>query len=342
MLYPPDILKVYLESKKDIIGSIYFKRSEPYDPVVFVKGKNPVKPYQIVDVTKLPKNALVEVDGLGFGGLFVRTNVYRAMTGRDKLGRLDMWMKYGNNFGIPEEMKDQESHDLIFCKMAQKYGFKIYVHTGIQSIHIGEKMIEMKDWKRSPSRNLKNTRVAVIMPTTKIDMANMAVKKMQERAGKPADYFIIEDFERNGFVNVVNDFVRSNKDYDYYVYVAQDAYAGEWWLKYALDEIMDKDAGLLAFNDGKWNGKLAAFGMVEREWMLQNYGGDLFYKGYNANYCDVELTLLAMRDNKFAYTGESVMVEFDFNKHGVNRKDKRLFNKRKMLLFNSSLQGLFE
>jgi len=328
MLYPPDILQKFVESKKDIVGSVYFKRAEPYDPVVYMKGTNKKKPYQIIDV-------LFEVDGLGFGGMFVKTKVYKKMKGLDK------WMRYGHNFGIPEEMEQQESHDLIFCKTAQKYGFKLYVHTGVQAMHIGEKIVEMKDWKRSPARNPRNTKIAVIMPTIDLEMANRTVIQMQVKAGKHADYFVIEDFERNGFVNVVNDAVHKLTDYDYYVYVAQDAYAGEWWLKYALDEIIDRDAGLLAFNDGKWNGKLAAFGMVEKNWMKQNYKGDMFFKGYNANYCDVELTLLAMRDNKFSYTPESVLVEVDYKKHGVNLKDKDLFNKRKIALFNSSLQELF-
>ncbi|MBU3748639.1 MAG: hypothetical protein FGM36_15310, partial [Burkholderiaceae bacterium] len=221
MLYPPDIIKAYLKSKKDIIGSIYFKRAHPYDPVVYVKGKNPKKPYSMVDVTKLPKNKAVEVDGIGFGGMFVKTKVYKKMKGLDK------WMRYGKNFGIPIEMKDQESHDLVFCKTAQKYGFKIYVHTGVQSIHIGEKLVEMKDWKRTPAQNLRNTKIAVIMPTINVEMATRAIEQMKSRAGKVADYFMIEDYERNGFINVVNDFVHKFK-YDYYVYVAQDAYAGEW------------------------------------------------------------------------------------------------------------------
>lgn len=334
MLYPPDILEKYLASKKDIIGSVYFKRSEPYDPIVYLKGPNPKKPYQILDVTKLPKNQPFPVDGLGFGGMYVDMKVYKAM-GDDK------WMHYGKNFGIPMELEDQESHDLIFCKTAQKYGFKLFVHSGVQSIHIGEKMIEMKDWKRSPSKNPKKSTIAVIMPTTDKVMAQRALDRMQMKAGTLAEYFLIEDFERNGFIATMNDAVH-NLDYDYYVYTAQDAYAGEWWLKYALDEMMDKEAGLLAFNDGKWNGNLAAFGMVEKNWMKTNYKGDMFSKYYKSHYADVELTLLAMRDGKFAYNPEAVLVEVDYNKHGVNEKDRELFNTRKTQLFNSDLQQLFQ
>lgn len=334
MLYPPDILVQYIKSKKDIIGSVYFKRSPPYDPVVYMKGKNKKKPFQILDVTKLPKNQPFPVDGLGFGGMFVKTKVYK------KMGK-DMWMRYGKNFGVPVEMEDQESHDLVFCKMAKKYGFKMFVHSGVQSIHIGEKMVEMKDWERSASKNPQGSKIAVIMPTTDLKKAQMAITKMQMTAGTPADYFIIEDFERNGFIATMNTAVRKMKDYDYYVYVAQDAWAGEWWLKYALDCMMDKDAGLLAFNDGKWNGRLASFGMVQREWMVKNYKGDMFSKHYKSHYADVELTLMAKRDNKFAYTAESVLMEVDPEKHGVNLNDQKLFNIRKAQLFNTDLAKEF-
>jgi hypothetical protein len=334
MLYPPNMLEKYIQSRKKIIGTVYFKRSPPYDPVVYLKGKNKFKPYQILDVTKLPPDKPFEVDGLGFGGMFVKTEVYRKM-GKDK------WMHYGKNFGIPEEREDSESHDLIFCKTAQKYGYKLYVHSGVYSKHIGEKQIELKDWQRTASKNPLKSKIAVIIPTTDLNMANRAMERMQEKAGTPADYYIIEDFERNGFISVMNDAVHNLPDYDFYVYAAQDAYAGEWWLKYALDAMIYKDAGLFAFNDGKWNGTLAAFGMVDKVWMKKNYKGDMFSKYYKSNYADIELTLMAIRDGKLAYNPESLLIEVDWNKHYPNQDDQLLFNKRKRQLFNSDLQELF-
>lgn len=337
MLFPPQILKMMVDADVDVIGSIYCKRSAPYDPCVYYKGGRKETPYKVIDVTKLTGKDPVEVDGLGFGGMYVKTQVYKDM-GDEK------WMRYGRNFGIPYEMEDQESHDLIFCKTAQKYGKKIYVHPQIKAIHIGEKLVEVKDWERTASVDPTGKTIAVLLPSINHEKAEKAVKLMQLRAGKQADYYIIDDVDRSGFMSVINDAVK-RLDYDYYIYTAEDAYAGWRWLKIAFDHITDKGAGLLGFNDGKnmrFNDRLATFGMVEKNWMKQNYGGDLFFSGYHSHYADVELSLMAIRDGRFAYTPTSVLCEVDYDKHSVNEKDKDLFNKRKKLFFNTELQNLFE
>lgn len=331
MIYPPDILVEFIKSDKDIIAPVYFKRSEPHDPIVYLRGGSKETPYQIVDVTKI--KGVTEVDGVGFGGMFVKTSVYKAL-GDEK------WMHYGRNFGIPIPMEDQMSHDLVFCETAKKHGFKVHVHGGIHAIHIGDKMVEMKDWIRRPSIDLSPKTIAVVIPSINIERANMVVDVMQKRAGRDADYYVVEDIDRSGFMATMNDFVKNN-EYDYYVYAAEDSFPGWMWLKRAYDKAVEKDAGLIAFNDGKNSGNLATFGMVERKWMESIYGGDIFYSGYHSHYGDTELTVYAIRDNKLAYDPEACLVEVDYKKHGVNIKDKELYNKRKMTLFNSSLQELF-
>jgi hypothetical protein len=111
--------------------------------------------------------------------------------------------------------------------------------------------------------------------------------------------------------------------------VAQDAYPGRQWLSRALTAL-GEDKSLLGFNDGKWAGALAAFGLVRRSWALQNYQGNLFYEGYSQHYEDVELTLLAMQENVYAYDPNSVLTEVDWGKdrRQVHQADKVLFKQR--------------
>jgi hypothetical protein len=115
------------------------------------------------------------------------------------------------------------------------------------------------------------------------------------------------------------------------VYAAQDAFAGRLWLQHALQGVSaNPKARLLAFNDGKWFGQLAAFGMVQREWVLGLYGGCLFYPGYRHHYGDVELTLLARQQQALAYHPHALLVEVDPLKDGrpVNEADRARFLNR--------------
>lgn len=327
MVYPPDILVNLINSKVDICGSVYFKRSEPFDPCVYVDSENPFKPYKIVDIHKLPLNTVVEVDGLGFGGLFVKMSVYDSM-GENK------WMRYGKNFGIPGEKEDQLSHDLVFCRTAKKYGHKIYVHSGVKCGHIGEKIVTIDDWDQKKEAEM-GKKIAVIIPSIDVEKAQKTVEQLKKRAEFPAEYYIIEDKERTGYIQTINNAIK-NIDADFYVYTAEDAYAGIGWLKIAYECIERLNGGLFAFNDGKNMGTLATFGMVRKDWLetIYEYEGNLFYKGYKSHYGDTELSIVARQQKKLVTAMESVLMEVDYNKHGVNVDDKKLYNERKLKGFD--------
>ncbi|MEA2037299.1 MAG: hypothetical protein U9O94_07335 [Nanoarchaeota archaeon] len=139
-IYPVDIVDKLVSADVDIIGSVYYKRNEPYHPVVYLKNKKKNKPYTSVGLQDHPKVHL-EVDGIGFGGMLVKMGVYR------KLGD-DKWMRYGKNFANPSKPEHSETHDLVFCQIAQKYGYKIYVHNGVRCLHLSEVAIGEKDYER--------------------------------------------------------------------------------------------------------------------------------------------------------------------------------------------------
>jgi hypothetical protein len=130
-------------------------------------------------------------------------------------------------------------------------------------------------------------------------------------------------------------------------YVAQDAFAGRQWLRLAV-EALGSERVLLGFNDGKWAGALAGFGLAQRAWAQGNYAGSFFYPGYQRHYADAELTLYAMQCGKYAYDANSVLLEVDWHKDQsqVDAADRQLFLERKASSFEGKithpqLLGLF-
>ena len=117
---------------------------------------------------------------------------------------------------------------------------------------------------------------------------------------------------------------------EFLIYTAEDAFAGRWWLRFALQAMDKPGAALLAFNDGKWFGQLAGFGLVRRSWLAPLYGGSLFHPGYQQHYGDTELTLIARQQGALAYHPHAMLVEVDHTKdrRPVNAADKALFRQR--------------
>lgn len=332
MLYPHDIILKYLQSDFDVMGCLYFKRSSPYDPVGYVKGDDPLKPFHALDPRLLPKDAVLEVDGLGFGGMMVNMKVYKAM-GDDK------WMKYGDNFHLPYKCEGQLTHDLEFCRTVQKHGFKIFMHTGIRPGHIADYVVTEEDWQREHQPiEKKEKKITVIMPTIHPEMAEKTAKILTERAGIPFDIVVIEDTERKGYVKICNDVVKITPS-DYYAYVTDDVFPSRLWLKSAIEVMEEHKAGLFGFNDGKWNGAIATCGVVTKEFMQSNYGGDLFYPKYFGHYNDTELTMMATAKTLYVYSPNVSLIEIDYEKDTkhVNPLDKALFSERKKSHFDGKI-----
>lgn len=330
MIYPPDIICKYMQHDFDVMGCLYFKRAEPFSPVGYVLGDNPSKPYKPLDPRLLPKDTVIEVDALGFGGMMVNMKVYEKM-GEDK------WMKYSDNFHIPYETKEPKfTHDILFCKKAQEYGAKIMLHTGVRPAHMGEIAITEKHWLQERIEVKKKSKVAVIMPTIHNEMALKTTEILKKRAGVECDIHVIFDYDKKGYVWNCNEFVKHNPDYEYYVYLTDDIFPSRNWLKDALDLMMKQKAGLVGFNDGKWKGYLATCALVDASWMKKNYEGNIFNPDYFGHYNDTELTLYAMQDKKYAYDPNICLTEIDYEKDNksVNPEDRKIFNIRKSVYFD--------
>jgi hypothetical protein len=336
-IYPKDIIQKLVEANKPVIGSVYFKRSFPHDPVVYVKNDKTDLPYTAVDLSLSPKKPL-EVDGIGFGGMMVKREVY------DKLGE-DKWTTYGANFHIPTATEHKESHDLIFCQRLQKHGYKIWVHNDVYCHHIAKHAVGLDDYRlatelqrpddHKTETKTKMSQIAVLMPCIDRPLGTKVIKQLADNAGIEADYFLLMDDERKGFTAKINEFVmNAPKQYDFYVYTAQDAFGGKNWLKEGLSELERTGKGLLAFNDNKWGGRLAAFGMVRASWKKP-----FFESCYHTHYADTELSVAATLDNQLCYNPKAIMFEVDYDKKtkSVNLEDKKLFQKRQQEIYGVKL-----
>ena len=336
MTYQPDIIVRYIEDMKnmdkeiDAIGCMYFKRSYPYDVVAYDNSNEKIKPYKTILPSMIKDDVIYEVAALGYGGLMVSVKAY------EKLGD-KKWTHYGENFHLPFDCEEHLTHDLVLCRDIKASGMKVNLHGGVRARHIASKAIEYSDWQDAFRKEFefkgRIPTVLVIIPTTDIEQAKLVAETMRKRAGADCDIMIVEDDKRIGFIDVVNQ-VAMNKPHEVIVYTAQDALVGQNWLKHALIEMVVTNAGLIGFNDGKWGGKLASFGMVLKEWVKDVYGGNIFYTGYQSHYADTELTQIAKQQGRYAYAEKAIMLEVDWKKatgqgKGVSKADRKLYKKRK-------------
>ncbi len=171
--------------------------------------------------------------------------------------------------------------------------------------------------------------VVVIMPSTDVEKAWHTARIMHRRAGMSCMIIIVHDIQREGFIKIVNK-TAEKIHCKYVVYVAQDAFPGRNWLKYAYKSLEENQKALLAFNDGKWTGRIASFGMVLKSWTKKLYKKGVFYSGYRSHGADNELTVIARATNMYIYDPESTLIEVDDKKDfaGSNEFDKTLFNER--------------
>ena len=189
--------------------------------------------------------------------------------------------------------------------------------------------------------------VCVVIPVLPQADTQSLVSLLQGRAGFPFRLFVIEDDLKLGPTKILNAAFRGNTD-PVFVYLAQDVFPSRYWLARGLKAMAEKKLGLLAFNDGKWSGQMAGFGMVRRDWCKRIYQSSLFFDGYRQHFGDAELSLIARQQKVYGYDPNIVMMEVDFEKDGrpVNPKDRELFAQRKLSGFDGrvtdpELLGLF-
>lgn len=180
----------------------------------------------------------------------------------------------------------------------------------------------------------------MVMPFTDEISANRAGQPAASRSSAKGLLLAVHDVQRTGFVRVVNLAFSVTKS-PWFGYMAQDAFAGRDWMAIALQALHKNRGVLLGFNDGKWQGALASFGLASRAWASTNYPSvDFFYPGYQRHYADAELTVLALQAKGYVYEPNSVLVEVDWVKEGatVHEPDRALYRERTALGFDARVK----
>jgi hypothetical protein len=161
------------------------------------------------------------------------------------------------------------------------------------------------------------------------ELAKKASEVMKRRTKQEGLLLFVEDDMRLGFIMVTN-LVYAKTTSRYFVYTAQDAFAGEFWLDYGLDTIKKSKCGLLAFNDGRFFGKIAVFGLADRQWVNTIYGKFIFHHQYKSHFADTELSVIAAQTQNLVFNSNAILLEVDYEKHlhGNNQDDHKLYIER--------------
>lgn len=174
------------------------------------------------------------------------------------------------------------------------------------------------------------TSVIVCMPAIDRVAAQQTARILAQRAGfSDLRIVICLDDRRLGFIACANAVYQATQS-KFFAYVAQDAFPGRAWLKQGLRALSMHRGGLLGFNDGKWQGSLAAFGLISREWADTLYGGALFCPAYRRHYADAELTVIALAEGRYVYDPHALLVEVDYRKDtsAVEAEDRACYRAR--------------
>lgn len=123
VLFPPDTLLKLLQSGKDIIGGVYWSKSDPCVPLMFRDHmKGPYLDWHAGD--------LIRVDAMGMGLTFIKTKVFKALP--------KPWFSENyvyHNLDITDKRNIGTTEDLYFYKKARDFGFEVWCDTSIQAQH---------------------------------------------------------------------------------------------------------------------------------------------------------------------------------------------------------------
>jgi hypothetical protein len=177
----------------------------------------------------------------------------------------------------------------------------------------------------------------LVMPYIDGEQAGNAAEILCSRSGyKDSRLITVNDKDRIGFIKIVNS-VFQNTNSKLFGYLASDVFPSRNWLVNSVKCFEKNKNGLLSFNDGKWAGALASFGLADRRWIDKLYKENtFFYSGYFSHYADTELSVLGHALGMLKYDPNIIMMEIDFEKDtkSVSLDDKLLWARRKSELKN--------
>lgn len=121
-VFNPDLACIlarnFADKNIDAISALYYSRTGPPLPVVYVKDKNP-DPYKHYPLIEVPPT-LCEVDAFGFGACMMKREIFEKMP--------DPWFTLDARGG----------EDIVFCVHAKRHGFRLFLDGAYRLGHVGE------------------------------------------------------------------------------------------------------------------------------------------------------------------------------------------------------------
>ena len=129
MIFQPDVLVKLIEDrdKADIITGVYYRRVQPFKPVLFSKLDITDEGCDWAGYDDYPTDEMFEVAGCGFGCVLTPTNVF-----------MDVMNRFGDMFSP----YNGAGEDLSFCWRARQCGYKIMADPKIQLGHVGHYIVD--------------------------------------------------------------------------------------------------------------------------------------------------------------------------------------------------------
>lgn len=127
MVFPADTLTrlLKLKDRAGMVSGLYFRRSQPFTPVVYETLENTAEGPFFTEFKKIP-DEIFECAGIGFGCVLMSAEVL-----------FDVLAKYPNPF----EPMPGFGEDLTFCWRARELGHKIICDPSMSLGHVGHHII---------------------------------------------------------------------------------------------------------------------------------------------------------------------------------------------------------
>ena len=135
MSFKPDTLVRMLDTLQkndlDILTGLYFRRVNPFTPVLFDKLEINGEECEWSEFKEIP-DGLFEVGGCGFGCVLMKTDVF-----------FDVHAKYNQMFAPIAN----NGEDIAFCWRARNCGYKIFCDPSVICGHVGYSVVDDQFYK---------------------------------------------------------------------------------------------------------------------------------------------------------------------------------------------------
>lgn len=118
-----ELLTRLLSRDQPVVGSLYLRRAAPFYPIAYAE-RDEKGHWMPLDLTECPKEGLVQVAGVGTGGMLVRSEVFK------ELGDIDWFIH-----------TTEQSEDLHFCGLCKDAGIPVFVDLDSALGHIAPAVI---------------------------------------------------------------------------------------------------------------------------------------------------------------------------------------------------------